>query len=176
MSAGRQVNTLSQSWGTPEKYVAAVKRVFGGEIDLDPCSNSFSIVGATTEYRLPDQDGLKEPWDFPRIFVNPPYGRDKERGTSIRDWLARCEVADERGSQVIALVPVATNTTHWKRHVFPCAASICFLADTRLKFLVDGQSGGKGAPMACAMVYWGGNPTGFDYEFKNHGVITKFSS
>lgn len=176
MSAGRQVNTLSQSWGTPEKYVTAVKRVFGGEIDLDPCSNQFSIVGATTEYRLPDQDGLKEPWDFPRIFVNPPYGRDKERGTSIRDWLARCETGSQSGSQVIALVPVATNTTHWKRHVFPCAASICFLADTRLKFLVDGQSGGKGAPMACAMIYWGGNPTGFDYEFRNHGAIAKFSS
>ena len=42
MSAGRKVNSLSQEWGTPEKYVQAVKEFFGGEIDLDPCSNQYS--------------------------------------------------------------------------------------------------------------------------------------
>lgn len=50
MSAGRNINTLSQSWGTPHKYVNAVKEVFGGHIDLDPCSNEYSVVNAQTEY------------------------------------------------------------------------------------------------------------------------------
>jgi hypothetical protein len=49
MSAGRRVNTLSQSWGTPLKYIDAVKRVFDGNIDLDPCSNEYSIVNARVE-------------------------------------------------------------------------------------------------------------------------------
>ena len=31
------------------------------------------------------------------------------------------------------------------------------MADTRLKFLIKGKDEGKGAPMACAMVYWGKN-------------------
>jgi len=172
MSAGRTVNTLSQEWGTPVKYVEAVKRVFGGSIDLDPCSNEHSIVRATIEYSLPEQDGLKESWDYPRIFVNPPYGIDKERGTSIKHWLYRCANARRtHESEVIALVPVATNTGHWKNYVFGRATAVCFLYDTRLRFLVDGRDEGKGAPMSCAMIYWGRNYERFLDVFTRHGAV-----
>ena len=44
MTAGRHVNTLSQSWGTPPKYVNAIKTFWGGHIGLDPCSNEYSVV------------------------------------------------------------------------------------------------------------------------------------
>ena len=152
MTAGRTINTLSQHWGTPEKYIEAVKRIFGGTIDLDPCSNEYSLVEATVEYALPQHDGLKESWDFPRIFVNPPYGIDKARGTSIKQWLYRCAAAHRQySSEVIALVPVATNTGHWKKYVYVQASAVCFLYDTRLRFLVDGRDEEKGAPMSCAM-------------------------
>lgn len=53
MSAGRTVNSQSQSWGTPLKYVKAIKRFFGGAITLDPCSNEYSVVHAETEFMLP---------------------------------------------------------------------------------------------------------------------------
>ena len=172
MSAGRTINTLSQDWGTPEKYIAAVKRVFGGEIDLDPCSNEHSLVGAGVEYCLPHRDGLKESWDFQRIFVNPPYGIDQERGTSIKHWLYRCAVAHSHyDSEVIALVPVATNTGHWKKYVFGRATAVCFLYDTRLRFLIAGRDEGKGAPMSCAMIYWGENFNGFFDVFIQHGAV-----
>ena len=46
MTAGRKINSTSQNWGTPEKYVNAVRKFFGGHIDLDPCSNEHSIVHA----------------------------------------------------------------------------------------------------------------------------------
>lgn len=59
MSAGRTVNSKSLTWGTPKKYVEAVKAVFGGTIELDPCSNEYSIVNAKIEFQLPDNDGLK---------------------------------------------------------------------------------------------------------------------
>lgn len=176
MSAGRTVNTLSQSWGTPAKYVAAVKEVFGGNIDLDPCSNEFSIVHARTEYRLPEHDGLKESWNFSTIYVNPPYGMDRERGTTIKNWLANCAHAHEQyGSEVIALVPIAANTSHWKKYVFTKARAICFLYDTRLRFLENGRDSGKGAPMACAMVYWGEDYERFFDVFINHGAVVNIS-
>jgi len=156
MTAGRKINTLSQEWGTPEKYVNAIKDFFGGRIDLDPCSHKYSIVHARTEYQLPKHDGLRESWNFPTIYVNPPYGIDKERGTAIKNWLLKCAMAHEHfKSEVLALVPVATNTGHWKNYVFGKATAVCFLYDTRLKFLINGQNGGKGAPMSCAMIYWG---------------------
>lgn len=172
MTAGRQIRTLSQEWGTPEKYVKAVREFFRGRIDLDPCSNEYSIVRAKTEYRLPKRDGLRESWDFPTIYVNPPYGVDRERSTSIRHWLARCAAAHKQyGSEVLALVPVAANTGHWKNYVFGKATAVCFLYDTRLKFLVNGLDSGKGAPMACAMVYWGRDFDRFFSVFVRFGAV-----
>ena len=88
MTAGRKINTVSQGWGTPEKYVRAVREFFGGGIDLDPCSNEHSIVHARTEYQLPKHDGLIESSDFPTVYVNPPYGIDKKHGTSIKKLAA----------------------------------------------------------------------------------------
>jgi len=177
MSAGRTVNTLSQEWGTPQKYVDAVKDFFGGDIDLDPCSNNFSIVNAKVEYRLPKNDGLRESWKFNRIFVNPPYGSDKERGTRIKNWLFRCAEAHKtQGSEVLALVPVATNTGHWKNSVFGRATSVCFLYDTRLRFLVDGKDEGKGAPMSCSMIYWGKNYNKFYDTFIQFGAVIDIRS
>ncbi|MGL4594413.1 MAG: DNA N-6-adenine-methyltransferase [Thermoguttaceae bacterium] len=174
MTAGRTVNSLSVHWCTPQKYVDAVRAVFGKTIALDPCSNLFSIVEAETEYRLPKNDGLYSSWNFPTIYVNPPYGADRERGTSIRHWLARCAAAHrDHHSEVLALVPVATNTRHWKEYIWGQATSVCFLYDTRLRFLVDGRDEGKGAPMACAMIYWGKkNKTFFDV-FIEHGAIVE---
>lgn len=45
---------------------------------------------------------------------------------------------------------MATNTRHWKDYVFGGADGICFLYDTRLKFLEKGEDTGKGAPMSGA--------------------------
>jgi len=172
MTAGRNINTKSQDWGTPEKYVKAVKEVFGGKIHLDPCSSKYSIVNAEVEYMPPDHDGLKESWEFKTIYVNPPYGIDKKNGTSIKHWLSRCaEAYEQYKSEVIALIPVAPNTGHWKNNIFGRATAICFLYDTRLRFLENGQNGGKGAPMACAMVYWGDNYQKFFDVFINHGAV-----
>jgi hypothetical protein len=172
VSAGRSVNTLSQEWGTPAKYVEAVRDFFNGRIALDPCSNEYSIVSAETEYVLPKHDGLRETWNFPTIYVNPPYGIDKERGTSIKKWFCRCANAHkEHKSEILALVPVATNTGHWKNYVFGNATAVCFLYDTRLKFLVNGKNGGKGAPMSCAMIYWGTNFERFIEKFSIFGAV-----
>lgn len=172
MTAGRSIVSASQNWCTPPKYVRAVRDVFDDSIALDPCSNRHSVVHAETEYCLPADDGLHRSWNFQTIYVNPPYGADRKRGTTIKDWLRRCAVAhDEHGSQVLALVPVATNTRHWKDYVFGVAQGVCFLYDTRLRFLVNGKDEGKGAPMSCAMVYWGLRFSRFEKVFLPHGAV-----
>lgn len=171
MTAGRTVNSQSQEWCTPQKYVNAVREVFGGRIHLDPCSSPHSIVQADVEYRLPAKDGLVESWDHPTIYVNPPYGADRTRGTTIKDWLRRCAIArDSHRSSVQALIPVATNTGHWKKYVWGTADAIAFLYDTRLRFLVDGKDEGKGAPMSCAVVYWGDEVSRFISVYCEHSA------
>jgi hypothetical protein len=172
MSAGRKVNALSQHWCTPSKYVDAVKKMFDYSIELDPCSNACSIVNAQVEFILPENDGLLESWNFKTIYVNPPYGADRIRGTTIKDWLKKCSEAHKRYfSEILALVPVATNTKHWKNYIFGEAAAICFLYDTRLKFIINGDDDNKGAPMACCMVYWGKNVSKFQSIFCQFGAV-----
>lgn len=172
MTAGRNIVSISQTWCTPPKYVHAVRKAFGGVIALDPCSNPHSIVRAEIEYQLPERDGLRDTWEYPTIYVNPPYGADRQRGTTIKDWLRRCAYAhEEYGSEVLALVPVATNTKHWKDYVFGVADAVCFLYDTRLRFLVDGKDEGKGAPMSCAMIYWGEHLARFREVLSPHGAV-----
>ena len=78
MTAGRTVISANKDWCTPPNYVEAIRECFDGEISLDPCSNQFSIVHAQVEYRRPEHDGLRESWDFPTVYVNPPYGADRE--------------------------------------------------------------------------------------------------
>lgn len=173
MTAGRNnAESLSQHWCTPPKYVDAIRRFFSGTVALDPCSNKYSIVRADTEYSLPDTDGLTASWDYPTVFVNPPYGSDRKRGTTIRNWLRRCAEAHSKyGSEVLALVPVATNTRHWKLYVWGAATAVAFLYDTRLRFLVNGKDAGKGAPMSCAMVYWGTHYERFEQVFLRFGAV-----
>lgn len=172
MSAGRKIKSQSVNWGTPIEYIEAVRQIFNGKISLDPCSNDYSIVNAETEYKLPLNDGLKDSWNYPTIYVNPPYGRDYERGTSIKNWLQRCTDAHRSfGSEVIALIPVATNTSHWQKNIFLYATSICFLKVTRLKFLHDGIPHSKCAPMSCAIIYWGKNVCKFKEVMSNLGHV-----
>ena len=177
MSAGRTVNSKSQSWGTPLKYVNVIRQFFGGSIALDPCSNEYSIVHAETEFMLPKNDGLIENWGYPTIYMNPPYGADRERGATIKNWLAKCALTHQKyDSEILALVPVATNTGHWKQSVFGQAKAICFLYDTRLKFLENGSGAGKGAPMACAMIYWGHDYEKFYKRFIEFGAVVDISN
>lgn len=171
MTAGRQAVSIAKDWCTPPSIVSSVKATFGGAIDLDPCSNEHSLVGARREYRLPEVDGLRADWDARTIYVNPPYGSDPERGTRIMHWFQRITSAVAEGSEVIALVPVAPNTRHWKEHVFPRASAICFLSEPRVRFYIRGREDPKGAPMACAVVYWGPDWHSFGREFRRHGVV-----
>lgn len=141
------------------------------KVEFDPCSNKDSIVNAGIEIILPD-DGLKRKWSYKTIFVNPPFGRDFERKTTIKDWILKCYEANEKyDAEVLLLIPVATNTSHWKEFIFGKASAICFLYDTRLKFRINGNEDNKGCPMACAMIYYGENIEKFYKIFSSVGYV-----
>ena len=138
-----------------------------GTQSLTPVLNTVSLRS----------DGLRDSWNFPTVYVNPPYGIDRQHGKTIKEWIKRCEEAHRvYGSEVLALVPVATNTGHWKRYVYGWATGICFLYDTRLRFLVCGKDEGKGAPMSCAMIYWGQNFRRFSEVFMRFGAVVNIEN
>ena len=85
--------------------------------------------------------------------------------------MQRCANANTSfGAEVLALVPVATNTKHWKKYIWGQATAVCFLYDTRLRFLVKGKDEGKGRP-CLRMVYWGNNFKRFQDVFLEFGAV-----
>jgi len=168
MSAGRKNNSDKKDWNTPPKYIIPITAFFGGEIELDPCSNQNSLVSARNNLIYPNKDGLIEKWDAKTIFVNPPYGRSK--GKSLYDWFKK---SLETEGELIFLVPVATNTKHFKEIVFKKYTAICFLSDTRLRFFNNGIEDKKGAPMACCLCYKGNKFSEFEHIFSNFGRVFK---
>ena len=167
MTAGRKNISEKKDWNTPPKYVKLIEEFFG-EIELDPCSNDGSMINANIKYILPT-NGLLESWDYKKIFINPPYGRDVENKTSIYDWIKKGVDANKNGSELLYLIPVATNTRHFKDLIFKNACGICFLGDTRLKFWSEGKEDKKGAPMSCCMIYFGKDYNKFENIFGNSG-------
>ena len=171
MTAGRKNTNTKTDWDTPPKYIKVINEFFG-KIDLDPCSNETSMVDATIKYILPT-DGLKESWDYKKIFVNPPFGRNLEEKTSVYTWLKKGVDANQNGSELLYLIPVSTNISHFKELIFVYGCGICFLKDTRLRFWNNGIEDKKGAPMACCMVYFGNDYDRFDNCFSEYGKCFK---
>lgn len=173
MSAGRKNTSDKKDWNTPPKYINLIKDFFG-KIELDPCSNVNSFVDAETKYILPT-NGLNESWNFKTVFVNPPYGRNPDDKTSLYNWILKGVESAKLGNEILYLIPVATNTKHFKTLIFKNATSICFLEDTRLKFWNNGNEDKKGAPMACCLVYFGNNHDKFLNVFNKCGKIFKIN-
>jgi hypothetical protein len=88
LTAGRKNISNKQDWNTPTKIATVIFDFFGGGLELDPCSNKDSIIVAKNKICLPN-DGLKIDWNYRSIFINPPYGRDPDRKTSIKSWIKK---------------------------------------------------------------------------------------
>ena len=167
MSAGRKNTNTKKDWNTPPKYILPITEFFEGKIELDPCSNNSSLVIAKNNLFEHD-DGLSKEWNFKSVFVNSPYGR--AGGRSIFDWIRKgIDEHEKYKCELIYLIPVATNTRHFKNLIFKYFSSICFLEDTRLKFYENGIENKKGAPMGCCLVYLGFDKIKFNKHFSEYG-------
>ena len=155
--AGAIHSTGKTDYNTPPDLVAVVREFFGGTIDLDPCSNPTSVVGATRELMLDrGEDGLQVAWTG-KVFVNPPFGRGAEAW--VRKAERYCGVVE-----VVMLLPVDTSTRLWQDIILPGFAAVCFLRG-RPKFL-----GAKtGIPKPCAFLYYGADEDRFRDVFGKIG-------
>lgn len=153
----------SPEWYTPQHVIDRVLKVFGGEIDLDPCSNSDDPVLANvraSRYFTQHTDGLSQPWcvrDYTRVYMNPPYGDE------IPPWIDRLIEAyeDEEIGEAIALVPGRIDTA-WFRPLWKYA--ICAVYG-RLRF----SGAENSAPFPSVIVYMGPNVELFKETFGDIG-------
>jgi hypothetical protein len=173
--SGHIGNMKSQAWNTPAKLVEAVTEVFGGQIDLDPCDNEYSVTNARVSFKLPT-DGLKEGWvcdsegtPYQNIFCNPPYGIDKARGTSIADWIHRCSHYGHAGQEIMLLIPASTETGFWHEYIWGQADAICFIKG-RVSHPLEGKKLAA-STKGSAMIYWGPNYEKFNKVFGGLGKV-----
>lgn len=134
-------------WCTPPCLVEAVREALGGTIDLDPCSNPLSTVGARLTYCAAD-DGLSQPWhDHMRIYCNPPY-------SDPAPWMERCADAAERDScRVIGCIKADTSTAWWHRQIWGRAKAVCF-PRRRVAFLPPPGVEASAPDFAVALPFW----------------------
>jgi hypothetical protein len=110
---------------TPPYILEPVREALGGYIALDPCTESDNPTGAEWFYS-PPEDGAALPWNAETIFVNPPYGKARER------WVDRCIDAGNNGSRVVLLIPAHTDTRVFQRAMWSAQATI--FVQGRVKF------------------------------------------
>lgn len=110
---------------TPGYILDPIRALFGGTIALDPCTEPDNPTGAETFY-APPVDGAVQPWDADGIYVNPPYGKVRER------WVQRCIEAGARGLRVVLLIPAHPDTRVFQQ-ALASATSVVFIRG-RVKF------------------------------------------
>ena len=136
-----------QDWNTPKEILEMIQRV--NPIGLDPCSNGSSLVSAPVQWDR-CSDGLAQPWSgLGLVFVNPPSGRAAKGEAGIIEWLAKCCYEAAHGVEVVALVPVRTDTRWFQEYGFT-AQAVCFWRG-RIRFV----GGASCAPVPSAVLYWG---------------------
>ncbi len=152
----------NHDWNTPPEFLESVYRFWPCGINLDPCSNSTSLVTASLTWDGTEgQNGLHKPW-YGSVFVNPPYGRE------ITDWVKKiqCEVS-AHDCEVLALVPARTDTRWWHLAMENCRA-FCLIKG-RLKFVGAPHA----APFPSAVIYWGRRTGQFWLKFRDVGVVVE---
>ena len=98
----------TDDWCTPPEVDDCLFEFWGGPCDLDPCSNSVSIIRAKKALTA---GGLHLPWKR-HTFENNPYSK-------MLRWVDKSgvEVAKGHVRELVTLWPVATSTVWWKRAV-----------------------------------------------------------
>lgn len=140
------MSNTGDHWTTPMCVLEAICKFNEGPIDLDPCSNPRSMVGARIEWYGPPYgtDGLVVPWKVHGLtYVNPPY--------SAKDiWSKRCMDWYRAGQEIIELVPSDTDTDWFHRYCWT-APMRCFWRG-RLRFGGDRR---YHARFPSSLVYFG---------------------
>ena len=117
-NVGKQVFPLGKS--TPDHRTPKSFFESWGTFDLDAAASKENAL--CERFYDEEKDGLNQPWDAHRVWVNPPYsqcGLWIEKAIYEAQVLKNCE-------EVVILVPART-CTKWFRNAFEHAASIVFV-------------------------------------------------
>jgi len=131
-------------WATPREFFEMVNSVYNFTIDV--CANAQN---AKLECYIDERtDGLAHSWEGERCWMNPPYGHE------ISKWVKKAREEGERGTLVVGLLPVRTDTRYFSEHIVG-HANLLFVRG-RLRF----EGAKSSAPFPSMLAVWGGRGFG----------------
>lgn len=122
-------------WETPQELFDKLNQEF--HFTLDVCA---TIENAKClNYFTKEQNGLIKGWRG-NCFMNPPYG------LAIRDWVSKAYMEAKKGTTVVCLLPVRSDTQWFHQYIWDAEKHRCRdgvemrLLKGRLKFGNNGES------------------------------------
>lgn len=165
----------SNNWHTPIVIIEKVTALFGGCIDLDPCSDDVAQrTVKAKKYYTADNNGLcaRNPWSG-KVFINPPYGLATGNMGMQELFLDRAMVEHRSGSvSECVLLLKASVGAKWFQKVFGLPHG--FLKE-RLSFSLCGEDSGR-AMFGSVVVYMGPNVQEFVRIFADSAFFAGVNS
>lgn len=156
-------------WYTPEEFVRAARKVLGG-IDLDPasCPIANETVQAAQIFTI-KENALTQPWHG-RVFMNPPYGVDKETKSSVAGMFCQKAIDEYIVGNVEAAI-ILVNSAHAQRWQAPLYDyPVCFV-DHRISFVSSDGVVNKAPTFMNIFVYLGDDKQKFSEVFSEFGYV-----
>ena len=146
------IRTLGRDdWMTPDEVFRPLHAVFN--FTGDACATD-SRAARLPRYLSPEEDALVTPWNRigPRVWCNPPYGRE------IGRWFERAAEQCSKGivDTVVMLTFANTDTKYWRDWVAssPECHAVTFLRP-RVRFVRPDGVAAVGAPKGSALITFG---------------------
>lgn len=159
MASHKRSNESSTVWLTPRSILWAL-----GEFDLDPCAAPSPRPWPTAKRHIElPEDGLTAEW-YGRVWLNPPYGKD----CGMDAWLEKMAT---HGCG-ISLIFATTDTSVWKRTIWPNCDSVLFIAG-RISFRFPDGTEKDGAGGPSVLIAWSAKDTEALMRSSIEGQIVK---
>ena len=152
-----------------QPVINLVLKVFGGTIDLDPCSNSLDSPNVPAEIHYTKEiNSLGLLW-WGKVFLNPPY-------SNALPFMENLVYSYQTGAtkEAIALLKVGTmNNKGTGKLIEDHASAVCFwnAKNRRIGFINPAGEQRKKANFDCVLVYFGANWQWFREVFSPWGHV-----
>jgi hypothetical protein len=160
--------STSDAWCSPPEIADPLEEFFQGPVDVDPCSNSRSIIRARMAYAV---FGLVRPWGR-TTYENNPYS---ETGAWTEKAIAEMRCGNVR--ELVRLTMASTSSQWWRRQCLVPRRNPRLLFTKRLKFIdpfaADDGEIRAGSRFEPVLTYFGPRAARFDRCFRG---ITMWST
>jgi hypothetical protein len=167
---GRQANpdpAAASELYTPSDIAKLIKVYFGGNIELDPalCELANSRMRARRFFRKED-NGLAQPWNANKIYVNPPFA-------DMAEWVPKIQheattLYNGREKELFVLVPY--REAEWTRQLLSTASLALLPFKKPLFWNKDREKISIRDP--TALLYFGNRPKEVAHAFKDRFIAT----